>query len=731
MTGDSVNDRTINSSLSNILNKSIFIQSYTTIRHDGRVHSYCGLKLADIPASSADLRQETVSGSKYAHTYARRRSAGIPAAYHNLSPPSYEYPGCHAIMWYKERNNKAKRAVNPTFSLCCQEGKVLLPRLNETPPPLKQLLDYKDTTTSRFKEQIRVYNSMFCFTSFGAKIDHSINTGRGPYTFRINGQNYHRMGSLLSAEGVQPRSFRMAKEWCHSNPSTDFGLRLLSERKTTRQYNSPTISEVAALNINDFGDGEPSRDIIVSKNNSGLQRISKLHPSYMALQYPLLFPYGEDGFHEHIPYHRNTGERKTKRGDQYLVDAYTAVEEQRLKWTRNNQDTLRVDLYHNLCDAVTRGDTSAAGLGKRIVLPRSFTRSPRYKAIKYLFKYLNKGPDRATVGIQENVKGVSRPLQLWEENWVALSDDILHKKQKLYRYPELQLTEEQLRNYCLLEIQELLNRHGKSLREFQDLPQPNPRLLTNLDNRLIREALAFDMNKSIASLLLPGGRTAHSRFDEAPMTQRYAFEALDKTLRDMLGCKSPGKQNCLFGGVMVLLRGDFRQILPVIPKAKRLETANCRPKKEAEDEPTWIQILEEFLIKSWSTPIENIVSETYPNFTTRQIDNQYLKERAILTPRNDDADAINEYMFNKLGGETVTYNSADEICLRGTSEMLARKGFKVDGVFDGAFGGVRDEEVVVGEGVVVTSSSLEMLTNSCLGGIMVSLIFLEGLEEEA
>nr|GFD06230.1 hypothetical protein [Tanacetum cinerariifolium] len=47
-----------------------------------------------------------------------------------------------------------------------------------------------------------------------------------------------------------------------------------------------------------------------------------------------------------------------------------------------------------------------------------------------------------------------------------------------------------------------------------------------------------------------------------------------------------------------------------------------------------------------------------------------------------------------------------------------------------AFGGVGDEEVVVGKGVVVTSSSLEMLTNSCLGGIMVSLIFLKGLEEE-
>ncbi|GKC46173.1 zf-CCHC domain-containing protein [Tanacetum coccineum] len=60
--------------------------------------------------------------------------------------------------------------------------------------------------------------------------------------------------------------------------------------------------------------------------------------------------------------------------------------------------------------------------------------------------------------------------------------------------------------------------------------------------------------------------------------------------------------------------------------------------------------------------------------------------------------------------------------------MLSSKGCKI---LDGAFGGVEDEEVVMGEGVVVTYSSLEMLTNSCLGGMMVSLIFLEGLEEEA
>ncbi|GJV34719.1 retrovirus-related pol polyprotein from transposon TNT 1-94 [Tanacetum coccineum] len=60
-----------------------------------------------------------------------------------------------------------------------------------------------------------------------------------------------------------------------------------------------------------------------------------------------------------------------------------AVEEKQLKWTRNNQDTLWVDLYHNLCNAVTRGNTNAVGLGKRIVLPRTFTESPRYMMQNY------------------------------------------------------------------------------------------------------------------------------------------------------------------------------------------------------------------------------------------------------------------------------------------------------------------------------------------------------------
>nr|GEX97040.1 retrovirus-related Pol polyprotein from transposon TNT 1-94 [Tanacetum cinerariifolium] len=55
----------------------------------------------------------------------------------------------------------------------------------------------------------------------------------------------------------------------------------------------------------------------------------------------------------------------------------------------------------------------------------------------------------------------------------------------------------------------------------------------------------------------------------------------------------------------------------------------------------------------------------------------------------------------------------------------------VDGVFDGAFGKDGDEGFIIGEGVVVSSSSLVKSTKSYLGRMMVRLIFLEGLEEEA
>mgnify|MGYP003703143497 CR=1 FL=1 len=108
-------------------------------------------------------------------------------------------------------------------------------------------------------------------------------------------------------------------------------------------------------------------------------------------------------------------------------------------------------------------------------------------------------------------------------------------------------------------------------------------------------------SSGIATLLLPGGRTPHSRFripidtqehfmcaikkstnlaeliqqaaliiwDEAPVNHKHCFEALDHTLRDIMSSNDQVLANNKFGGITIVLGGDFRQTLPVIPNAKK------------------------------------------------------------------------------------------------------------------------------------------------------------------
>ena len=53
------------------------------------------------------------------------------------------------------------------------------------------------------------------------------------------------------------------------------------------------------------------------------------------------------------------------------------------------------------------------------------------------------------------------------------------------------------------------------------------------------------------------------------MDHRYAFEAVDRSLKDILSINDLSLTNAPFGGQTILLVGDFRQILPVVPKGKR------------------------------------------------------------------------------------------------------------------------------------------------------------------
>jgi hypothetical protein len=59
------------------------------------------------------------------------------------------------------------------------------------------------------------------------------------------------------------------------------------------QYNLPITNDLAMLVVGDFSLDNFKRDIIIEIRNQELKRISSLHPAYIPLQYPFLFPYGD------------------------------------------------------------------------------------------------------------------------------------------------------------------------------------------------------------------------------------------------------------------------------------------------------------------------------------------------------------------------------------------------------------------------------------------------------
>ncbi|XP_055961830.1 uncharacterized protein LOC126681473 [Mercurialis annua] len=377
--------------------------------------------------------------------------------------PDCECPYCGAIFWRSEAIKKSINRPQPEFTACCKNGLVSLPLQKKPPQFLDFLLNDNDfVETRKFREGIRIYNAMFAFTSAGGRIDYDINKNPGPYVFRISGQNHHVMGSLLPNEGEKPKfaqlyvfdtenemnnriscmnknncskpidqnivenliqmfdshnevakSFRMARDRFTEDNMLPIQLKLIGRREIDgNQYNAPSANEIAGLLVGDFGYYDKNRDIVVEYRTGTLKRISPLHPSFMAMQFPILFPYGENGYMIDILY-ANVGQNKRikrqfitmreyyayliqqrirdesalLRGgrlfQQFIVDAFTCIEQERLDFIKRNQKSLRSEIYTGIRDAFYRGDMDSNNIGKRILLPASYTGSPRYMMEHY------------------------------------------------------------------------------------------------------------------------------------------------------------------------------------------------------------------------------------------------------------------------------------------------------------------------------------------------------------
>ncbi|KAF0758990.1 ATP-dependent DNA helicase PIF1-like [Aphis craccivora] len=197
-------------------------------------------------------------------------------------------------------------------------------------------------------------------------------------------------------------------------------------------------------------------------------------------------------------------------------------------------------------------------------------------------------------------------------------------------------------------------------------------------------AVAFS---GIAATLLEGGKTAHSVF-KLPLN-------LTRVKKTMCNISEQSNIAQVLKDFTVLLAGDFRQTLPIIPRGTRADEAksclkasylwphiqkvalhkNMRVHVKGD---TSAGIFEEMLLKigdgnfpSISIPsnlctvvssLSELTSRIYPdiiNIKMKRI--EWLCERAILTPKNDKAAEINEILLKAFNEKAVEYKSFDSV----------------------------------------------------------------------
>ncbi|PWA86411.1 helitron helicase-like domain-containing protein [Artemisia annua] len=265
-------------------------------------------------------------------------SQDMSPLYIDIGDCQYACQYCNAAFWYSERSKESAEYRNLKYTKCCAGGQVYLERELEPPIYLKQI--FKD---KHFLDNIRAYNQMFSMTSFGAQIDDTINDGRGPYVFKISGQIHHWIGTICptnkdepkfmqiymldtdnevahrmepfggkDSSGLKPeivqhliqildannelvQVFRTARDRINEGNIGDFKIQLYNV-VGNRRYDLPSSHTLGAIVFEPDGNSQTDYDIIIEYKDRQPQRINKLHSSYMSLQYPLIFVYGQPGF---------------------------------------------------------------------------------------------------------------------------------------------------------------------------------------------------------------------------------------------------------------------------------------------------------------------------------------------------------------------------------------------------------------------------------------------------
>jgi hypothetical protein len=74
-----------------------------------------------------------------------------------------------------------------------------------------------------------------------------------------------------------------------------------------------------------------------------------------------------------------------------------------------------------------------------------------------------------------------------------------------------------------------------------------------------------------------------------------------------------------------------------------------------------VEIPPDILVPKLGSTIDNIIRSTYPNLDTFYSDPNYLRERAIIAPKNDTIDEINNRVLSLIPGHEKVYLSSDSL----------------------------------------------------------------------
>jgi ATP-dependent DNA helicase PIF1 len=63
------------------------------------------------------------------------------------------------------------------------------------------------------------------------------------------------------------------------------------------------------------------------------------------------------------------------------------------------------------------------------------------------------------------------------------------------------------------------------------------------------------------------------------MAHKHVFKAVNRTLQHVMGVVDPALKDMFFGGKVVVMGGDFRQILPMVPRGTRGQIVDASLKR--------------------------------------------------------------------------------------------------------------------------------------------------------